>query len=194
MNSSAVKGQPFVEVDLGRQASRILVHILLPLLQSADADIRQARLHTGHAAASVLEQLEAGVEGCAKRRVGLIRVGEQGRQTLQQQLNRLLVLAQVDQEVVGQGQLHVLDVRVEHHARLRERVAQVVEVERAVVGDEADLGAGVARYLVQVLEKGLAEALQVAGGDCVVGHVKQVQIHCWWRWTKLKGNTKSNNL
>jgi len=54
-------------------------------------------------------------------------------------------------------------------------------VKRAIVGDKADLGARVARDLVQVLEHCLAEGLQVAGGDGVVRDVEEVEVHGWRR-------------
>lgn len=119
-------------------------------------------------------------------------VGKAPGQLLEQVSHQFLALLQVHQQAVGTRQEGVLDVQQRHLVRLVEALGHAVEVHEAVEADEAHLGAGVARHLVQMSVEHRTGGLQVAallGND---RDVEEEQVHGRLRRTQhvLRGGNE----
>lgn len=114
-------------------------------------------------------------------------MGEARRQLLQQVPDQVLARGQIDEQIVRARQERIVHVHHGDLVRLIEVVVDAVEVHRRVVRNEADLGAGVARQLLQVLGQRGAQHVQVAGLHGDLGDVQQEQVDGRLRRAKLCG-------
>eukprot|EP00965_Chrysotila_dentata_P020351 674839-Pleurochrysis_carterae.AAC.2 len=172
----AVDGERLVKLGVWPEERRRLPLLCIALAarrlavaQRPLADGWARAAENGNLAADVLRDLVGRLERRAERNLGRLRVGEHGRQALKGGGDRLLVLAQVDEQVVRLRQEDLVRLCDDVH---RGRAAvERVEVQRRIKGDEAYLGALAARQPVErVLDRG-GHAAQHAARDGRVAHL-----------------------
>ena len=171
-------------VRAARRQQRVLQvatqHLRVLAMAQASGTLRRQRgLHHDHLAADVAHDLVGGLDSRAHGALHVACVGEHVWQRVQQSLHHVQRLRQVHQQVIRDGQEQVRDVRHDVHLRRGQGGLEVVEVHRAVEGDEADLGA--LRPWQQVLRHTLLDrrhrVLQHAAIHGLVADVDDKHVH-----------------
>ena len=160
----AVQCQLLVEVGAGIQEGGILLRRagVLPGLDSARADVGQRGLDHSDAAPRVVDHLVRGLERGAEAALCVRGPIEQLRQVCQHVRYLLLAIVKVGEKVRGGGEKHVVNIADHQLGGLAVALDYLVELERAMIGDEANLGAAITGELVQLLGQCITKVSKIS--------------------------------
>ena len=162
--AGAVQCQLLIEVCAGIEEGGILLRRpgALSGLDGTRPNVGQRRLDNGDPAAGVVDHLVRGLKCCAKATLCVRGPVEQLRQVCQHVGDLLLTVIEVGEKVGGGGEKHVVNVAHHQLGGLTVALDYLVKLERAVIGDEANLGAAVARELIQLLGKNITKVSKIS--------------------------------